>query len=380
MKVYFVISVAFPSFSATAKRIMNYAKGLREAGVNTLVLTLSAKGNEGCDEGVDYRHIGLSHGKSFCSILRAAIHNLSEVVSFLKDNVREEKDVVFVHTANVLDILIPLLAGKRFKYVLEMNEIPFYSNSLHSKLLRWFFFNFGLKRYSGVVTISSALSDLVQEYVSNTAKVVKLPIIVDVDTYSSSLKVESPNKQPYILHSGTQSEEKDGFIGMVKALSYVKSHYGVAIELFCTGQEPQVNEYKNFIDSSNYKEHVHFLGFIGLSDLVVWQKNSLMFILNKYDTFQNRYCFATKLGEYLACGKAVVTTSVGEASKYLTNGDSAMIVPPGDVEAMAEKIYCLYKDEELRNKIGAQGKQVACEQFNYILNGARLKSFLFKIL
>ena len=61
-------------------------------------------------------------------------------------------------------------------------------------------------------------------------------------------------------------------------------------------------------------------------------------IINKRPNLQNRYCFATKLGEYLLTGKPVIISDVGEAKNYLKDGESAYIVDSGQPNLIAKKI------------------------------------------
>jgi glycosyltransferase involved in cell wall biosynthesis len=69
--------------------------------------------------------------------------------------------------------------------------------------------------------------------------------------------------------------------------------------------------------------------------------------------------FPNKLGEYLASGRPVVVTRVGDIPKYLTDGESAFLVEPDDNAAFAEAVVRVMSSPELVGAVGAEGRRVA---------------------
>ena len=59
--------------------------------------------------------------------------------------------------------------------------------------------------------------------------------------------------------------------------------------------------------------------------------------------------------EAQAAGKPVVSTDVGGVRDIVTDGVSGFVVPPGDVDAVADKLRLLADDPELRARLGAAG-------------------------
>jgi len=48
--------------------------------------------------------------------------------------------------------------------------------------------------------------------------------------------------------------------------------------------------------------------------------------------------FPTKIGEYLAAARPVVTSSIGEVARYLEDATTAYLAAPGDAPAFGRKI------------------------------------------
>lgn len=85
--------------------------------------------------------------------------------------------------------------------------------------------------------------------------------------------------------------------------------------------------------------------------------------------------FPNKLGEYLASGRPVVTTAVGDIPMYLEDGESALIVQPDDIRAFAEAVVKVLEDPSLGARIGASGREAARREFHAHLGGERLLRF-----
>jgi len=99
-----------------------------------------------------------------------------------------------------------------------------------------------------------------------------------------------------------------------------------------------------------------------------------------FDDLRSRARFPTKIGEYLASSRPVVTTAVGEVERFLTDRETACISPPGDPEAFGDSLIALLDDTRLATSIGAAGRRLAVERFDYSKQGPPLRTFLELLL
>lgn len=74
--------------------------------------------------------------------------------------------------------------------------------------------------------------------------------------------------------------------------------------------------------------------------------------------------FANVLLEAMTAGLAIVTSPVGLAVDHLRDGESALIVPAADTDAVASALGRLAVDEALRSRLGATARQIATEAFD----------------
>lgn len=73
----------------------------------------------------------------------------------------------------------------------------------------------------------------------------------------------------------------------------------------------------------------------------------------------------TKLFEYLAMGRAVVASELGQIGQVLRHGENGWLVPPGDADALAGGIARLLDDPDLRGRLGAAARGDAAERWSW---------------
>jgi glycosyltransferase involved in cell wall biosynthesis len=78
----------------------------------------------------------------------------------------------------------------------------------------------------------------------------------------------------------------------------------------------------------------------------------------------------------LATGVPVVTADTVAARELLRDGESALLVPVGEPEALAGAIRRLAEDEELRVRLGAQGREVFAARASRGVLGSRWRDLL----
>jgi glycosyltransferase involved in cell wall biosynthesis len=76
--------------------------------------------------------------------------------------------------------------------------------------------------------------------------------------------------------------------------------------------------------------------------------------------------------EAMAVGVPVVATSIAGIPELAVNGQTALAVPPGNVEALAGAIERLLRDAQLREAMIASGRRRVEERHNRHRNVPRL--------
>ena len=82
----------------------------------------------------------------------------------------------------------------------------------------------------------------------------------------------------------------------------------------------------------------------------------------------------TKLAEYLASGRPVVATRIGELTKLLSDGENAFLADPGSVRSFADALRRALGDPEHSCAVGRGGRAVAEQVLDYRLYSEALAS------
>ncbi|GAB3452649.1 glycosyltransferase family 4 protein [Kineococcus endophyticus] len=75
-----------------------------------------------------------------------------------------------------------------------------------------------------------------------------------------------------------------------------------------------------------------------------------------------RYFSPLKVAEYLACGTATVAATVGDLATTYRDGTELLLVPAGDVDALAVALQRLRTTPSLRAALGAAGRRAVVER------------------
>jgi len=78
----------------------------------------------------------------------------------------------------------------------------------------------------------------------------------------------------------------------------------------------------------------------------------------------------------LACAAPLVTADTPAARELLEDGDSALLVPPGDAPALAAAVRRLATDDALRERVAARGRAVYEERASAPVLGRRWREIL----
>jgi glycosyltransferase involved in cell wall biosynthesis len=87
-----------------------------------------------------------------------------------------------------------------------------------------------------------------------------------------------------------------------------------------------------------------------------------------------------KVFQALACGVPVVTADTPAARELLTDGESALLVPPGDPSALVDALRRLAADPELAGRIAAGGLTAYRKQASEAILGARWRALIEELL
>jgi glycosyltransferase involved in cell wall biosynthesis len=163
------------------------------------------------------------------------------------------------------------------------------------------------------------------------------------------------SRRPIIGLVGRLSEEK-GHQVLLSAVPRVLRYFPLTQFLF-VGDGPLRRALEQQIEQVGLTSSVRLVGFVDnvrkamcLSDLMVQPSLSESLPLS--------------ILEAMAQGKAVVATDVGSIREAVVAGETGLLVPPQDPEALAEAMIAMLGDPSRRIAMGEHGAQLVQDRFS----------------
>lgn len=156
-------------------------------------------------------------------------------------------------------------------------------------------------------------------------------------------------------------------IGMVANLSPVKDHDGLlrafaqlapahpGAHLVLVGDGECRAALEGLAHELDLADRIHFAGRLTGSN---WHH---MFDLSVHGSASE--AFSNAVIEAMAAGNAIVATDVGATADAIDDGETGILVPAGQPEALAEGLDTLLRDESRRRAMAAAGRQRARRRF-----------------
>jgi len=129
-------------------------------------------------------------------------------------------------------------------------------------------------------------------------------------------------------------------------------------------------------DASAFRAAVRAHGLSGRVDLPGWtDRAATARLLERADMLllpSHHEALPIAVLEALAQGVAVITTPVGSVPEFLQDGTHALLVPPGDVAALAGAIIRLLDDSGERERLGVAGRKLFTERLDVAVMAVRV--------
>lgn len=380
MKVYIITKASFPYGLAASNRIKCLAKAFILGGAECEVLVFGRNTTsqenvkaKGVYEGVPFEYIGGSTKRVKGNItgrLQAFYLQVCLLLRLLGTLNAGDYICSYINKNNFFRrVLIALTHWKGAYFISELCELPYGTGKETPSAIkgRNYEYQHLFPRYDGIIAISDALVKLAKQYCSPKCVVEKVPILVDYEKYD----LEDHSKEaeyPYIFHSGTLFEQKDGILGMIEAFGKATKRLSIPLHFISTGQKeksPHYDDIEKLIEKYQIQDRIHFVSYLSNEELREALSKASLVIINKYPTQQNVYCFSTKLGEYMAAGKPIIITKVGEAMNWLSSGKDCLMVEPNNKEQLVESIKYVFEHPEIAKDLGREAKLTCRNSFVY---------------
>jgi glycosyltransferase involved in cell wall biosynthesis len=390
LNVVFVGNFLYPQGMAGTKRVQHFINAVRSDPDNlsrVLLLRQSHAGRNaatlnGTHNGTPYTTIGADIDSNW-RLPFAWLKFLIAGFGFLgKSRRKGYSNVLFLYgepnIENIPFVLFARFFGFRVVadivedfYLVSDNPTPLSrlkakSVELTARQINWF--------TDGLVVISQYLQQKFNTLCRNKQPICLLPVSVDTRKVKP---VKSGFTNPIsILYAGSFGE-KDGVENLIAAFNEVAGTNN-NVELLMTGKgmPERLAKIREIAASSPFSERIHHLGFLSDSDYYHTISNAdILCVVRVQSAFADRG-FPFKLGEFLATGRPVIASAVGDVGHYLTDGKDAILVEPGSVISITTALQRLIDNPDNALQIGSAGRETAIQQFDTLNHQKTFLNFI----
>jgi len=158
--------------------------------------------------------------------------------------------------------------------------------------------------------------------------------------------------------------EKKGFPDLIKACALLKD-WGVSFRCEIVGSGPLAATLEHSIADLGLEKLVRLRSQMPQQELGNHYLNAMIFALPCVVAANgDRDILPNVVKEAMAVGVPVITTRLGGIEELVAHEETGLLVPPGDIEALAESLKRLLTDAKLRRRLANQARRVIEERFN----------------
>jgi glycosyltransferase involved in cell wall biosynthesis len=395
-KIIILTNLSFPVGLAGTNRILSYCRGflyhgfrpevwcVRPTETYKNIFNSSVKGNF---NGVDFCYLGGTTirvasfwGRRINDFL-AFFHTLQRILFHLRRN--EVAFVVFYGNYPFTELscifLTRLFKKKIFKEESENPNIYFSQrNSIVGLIIKRFTINTLYRYYSGLFIMTHPLREFFLKKSIPDRNILIVPQTVDIERFEKKTdEFDKPFPYEYIAYIGSLNQQKDGVLTLTESFSEVSARFPLMhLAIAGDGSQQEINLLSALIMQLNLNNKVHYIGRISSDKIPFFLHGAKLLASCRPRSMQSDFGFPTKVVEYLASGKPVVTTVTGELAFYLKDKVNAFIATTADASAFSLKIIEVLQDYDFAMKVAQNGKELVREKFNPIVQTKKIIDYV----
>lgn len=223
----------------------------------------------------------------------------------------------------------------------------------------------------GIVAVSDAVREYCVSRGAHRRRVHVMPNGVDIDRFRPDI--------PPALLEGLDDDPVIGFTGSLKlwhglpdlmeAFRIVLRQHAEA-RLLIVGDGPMRSWIEGFAEGAGLKRKVLVTGWTAHCHLPALIRRMDVAVA-PYPAIEGFYFSPLKLFEYLAAGRAIVASSIGQVSEIIEDGVNGLLAEAGNPQQLADCLCRTLADPNLRTRLG-RAARAAAEGRSWLGNARRV--------
>ena len=217
-----------------------------------------------------------------------------------------------------------------------------------------------------VLVVSQSVADYVFQHRQTPEEVHVIPNGVDTNRFCVDTESDNhPSQRGFTV----------GFVGTLKPWHGVASlldafgtlsHEEPSSRLVIVGDGPERERLEQQAAElpAEAGGNIHFTGAVQPNEIPALLK-SMDVAVAPYLPQENFYFSPLKLFEYMAAGLPTVASKIGQIPQLITNGETGLLYPPGDIPALTQALLQLCQQPEICAQMGSAARDMAVSQFTW---------------
>ncbi len=387
----------FPVGMACANRILSLARGFVENGIPVKVVCLKPtertragavnKDARGVINGVEYEYsCGTTvRAETFVGRQWLKARGIVRCLVIVREwKKKGEGSVLMPWVIHPFHVVLFYFVARIFGllYVRDITEYfsVFFDRSLRGRWYDFFYRRYFARFFDAIFVMTKPLQAYYTGRLRKGAEMLRVPMTVETSRFTG-VQPPAPSPGRYIAYCGYLGGNKDGVPNLLRAFAKLPATCD-DVQLYVIGDAPDTDDLeqlKRLAADFGIAGRVVFTGRVPRDEMPRYLCHASLLALARPRNLQAQGGFPSKVGEYLATGKPVVLTNVGDIPDYLEDGHSAFIVEPDDEDAFARKLEFVLAHPDVGDRVGLNGRQVALTHFDYRVQAERMKDFLQRL-
>jgi glycosyltransferase involved in cell wall biosynthesis len=351
MKVIFITREGY-DLSGARVRCYNFARALRECGINTEVFSFAD--NLGAKYG----------GKEF---EMSCLDKIKYNIEAFKILVKKEKGAIFFMQRLNYHTLSPFMASfiNKNKFIFDCDDWNIRENPIyHFGLFPSSKMEFLTRKIAKHADVCIAASLYLKNYLDKfNDKVYYIPTGVDTELFKPGSGYEDGSKITFSwIGTMYHKEMRDNVMFILDCFSALADRYD-NIFMRIAGIGEYFEEINTYVENAKHRDRIKIDSWIPPDDIPGYLSDIDIGVLPLIqDTKFNKSKSPTKLFEYMAMAKPTVSSNIGEPSHIIKDGDTGFLAK--DKYEFMEKMEKLIKDPVLRTDIGKNARGLVEKEYS----------------
>lgn len=182
-----------------------------------------------------------------------------------------------------------------------------------------------------------------------------------VDPERFPVRAEPKNPEPVVLCLGRLAPAKAQHL-LIEALALLRDR-NVAFRAVFAGGGPDRNSLEDLARRLGLDSRIEFTGPLGQKEVPAQYLRADVFALPSFAEG-----LPVVLMEAMSMGVACLATRIAGIPELVRSGENGLLVPAGDVEALAEGLGALLTDPRLRRRLGDEARAAVTAEYDLEVN------------